>query len=254
MIFCFIISSRPPWVRVRVAKAGNASGTHKTCSEPSLTSSKLDDISYIMEIAGASDIERRVADRLKELRAERALTLDELAKRSGVSRSMISLIERAESSPTASILDKLAASLGVTLASLFAEEERPDAAPVTRRADQREWRDPETGYIRRNLSPPAFPSAIELVEVVLPPGSRVAYDSGSRVFAVDQQVWVLKGSIEVTVGDKLYSLAAGDCLAMQLDQPIVFHNPGRQASRHLVALTASVGPSQPDGTKRRNLK
>ena len=218
-----------------------------------LTSIKLDIISYMME-ADISDIERRLAARLKELRTEGALTLDELAKRSGVSRSMISLIERAESSPTASILDKLAASLGVTLASLFAEEERPDAAPVARRADQREWRDPETGYIRRNLSPRAFPSALELVEVVLPPGSRVAYDSGSRVSPVDQQVWVLKGSIEVTVSDRLYSLAAGDCLAMQLDQPIVFHNPGRLASRHLVALTANVGPSQSGETKRRNLK
>src|SRR6266852_1531790 len=104
--------------------------------------------------SAAFDIERRVAARLKDLRAQRGLTLDEVAKQSGVSRSMISLIERAESSPTASVLDKLAASLGVTLASLFAEEERADAAPVTRRADQPAWRDPETGYIRRNLSPP----------------------------------------------------------------------------------------------------
>src|ERR1700749_3323378 len=96
------------------------------------------------------DVERRVADRLKALRAERGLTLDELAKRSGVSRSMISLIERAESSPTASVLDRLSAALGVTLASMFAPQPHSDAAPVARRKEQPEWRDPETGYLRRN--------------------------------------------------------------------------------------------------------
>ena len=74
-----------------------------------LTSSKLDANSWIMDHV-ASEIERRIASRLKALRAKRALTLDELARRSGVSRSMISLVERAESSATASVLDKLAAS------------------------------------------------------------------------------------------------------------------------------------------------
>lgn len=192
-----------------------------------------------MELA-TSDLEARIATRLKHLRAERGLTLDELAKRSGVSRSMISLVERAESSPTANVLDKLSASLGVTLASLFAPEERGDAPPFARRADQPEWRDPETGYLRRNLSPPGFPSSIELVEVVLPPGARVAYDSGFRVPYVDQQVWVLEGAIEVSVGENLHRLAAGDCLAMRLDRPITFRNRGRKPTRHLVALTMNA--------------
>jgi transcriptional regulator with XRE-family HTH domain len=95
-----------------------------------------------------AEIEGWIASRLKELRARQELTLDELSRRSGVSRSMISLIERAESSPTASVLDKLSASLGVTLASLFAPQPHSDAAPVARRKEQPEWRDPETGYMR----------------------------------------------------------------------------------------------------------
>jgi transcriptional regulator with XRE-family HTH domain len=184
-----------------------------------------------------SEIEGRIASRLKALRTRQELTLDELARRSGVSRSMISLIERAESSPTASVLDKLSASLGVTLASLFAAEERGDAEPVARRKDQVEWRDPATGYVRRNLSPPGFASPIELVEVLLPSGTRVAYDSGLREPHVDQQVFVLQGAIEVTVGETLHRLGAGDCLAMHLDRPVAFHNRGRKPSHHLVALT-----------------
>jgi transcriptional regulator with XRE-family HTH domain len=187
----------------------------------------------------APDLEHRVAARLRQLRADHGLTLDELAKQSGVSRSTISLIERAESSPTASVLDKLAASLGVTLAALFAEQERPDAIPLARRADQHEWRDPATAYLRRNLSPPAFPSPLELVEVTLPPGAHVAYDTASRLSIVDQQVWLLAGDIEVTVGDRLHRLAAGDCLAMRVDRPISFHNPATEAARYLVALTTA---------------
>jgi transcriptional regulator with XRE-family HTH domain len=204
--------------------------------------------------SAVSIIERRVAARLRDLRAQRGLTLDELAEQSGVSRSMLSLIERAESSPTARVLDKLAVSLGVTLASLFAEEDRADAAPVARRADQPAWCDPETGYVRRNLSPPAFPSPIELVEVVLPPGTRVVYESGFRVPPVAQQVWVLEGALEVTVGKQVYLLSVGDCLAMQVDRPTAFRNHRRKAVRYLVALTTNAGSSKPGGIKRRNGK
>ena len=193
----------------------------------------------------ADNLEHRVAARLRQLRADQGLTLDELAKQSGVSRSMISLVERAESSPTASVLDKLAASLGVTLAALFAEQERPDAVPLARRADQPEWRDPATAYVRRNLSPPGYPSPIELVEVILPPGARVAYDTASRLSIVEQQVWLLEGDIEMTVGDRVHRLAAGDCLAMRVDRPISFHNPAAEAARYLVALTTATRSSSP---------
>ena len=159
---------------------------------------------------------------------------------------MISLVERGESSPTAAVLDRLAAGLGVTLASLFAEEERADALPVARRADQPTWHDPQSGYLRRNLSPSGFPSPIELVEVELPAGARVAYDHplGGRAAGVDQQVVVLDGRIELTVGDDTHTLEAGDCLAMRLDAPTAFRNPTQVPARYLVALAVEPGPSR----------
>ncbi len=196
-----------------------------------------------------TDIDARLSARLKDLRQERGLTLDALAQRAGVSRSMISLIERGESSPTASVLDRLAAGLGVTLASLFAERGRAEASPICRRADQAQWRDPGTGYVRRNLSPPGYPSPLELVEVVFPPGARVAYDGGPRAAAVQQQVYVLEGAITLTVGPDTHTLATGDCLAMRLDQPVSFHNPGDQPARYLVAL-ATEGAWAGANTKR----
>ncbi|WP_230533012.1 helix-turn-helix domain-containing protein [Microvirga roseola] len=182
------------------------------------------------------DINAHLAERLRFLRGDRGLTLDGLAERTGVSRSMISLIERGESSPTAAVLDKLAAGLGVTLASLFAERESPAASPHARRADQRIWRDPDTGYLRRNLSAPGFPSPIELVEVILPAGARVAYDTGPRLLDVGQQVWMIEGEIELGVGDDIYRLATGDCLSMRIDLPVLFHNPAEKPARYLVAL------------------
>ena len=105
------------------------------------------------------------------------LALEALAERSGVSRSMISLIERGESSPTAVVLEKLATGLGVPLASLFDAPAAP-ADPVSRRKDQVEWRDPASGYVRRNVSPAGFPTPSQIVEVVFPAGARVAYETG----------------------------------------------------------------------------
>jgi transcriptional regulator with XRE-family HTH domain len=202
-------------------------------------SGKMEGHSIMMEAAGA-DLDARLAARLRELRTERGLTLDGLAARSGVSRSMISLVERGESSPTASLLDRLAAGLGVTLAALFAEGGRTGASPLARRADQPVWRDPATGYVRRNLSPPGFHSPIELVEVVLPPGARVAYDGGPRAAVVHQQVHMLEGRLRLTLGEEGHELAAGDCLAMRVDRPTGFHNPADRPARYLLALVTEV--------------
>jgi transcriptional regulator with XRE-family HTH domain len=202
----------------------------------------LDCDSSIMESA-ALDAQSRLAARLRGLRMERGLTLEALAERAGVSRSMISLVERGASSPTAAMLDRLAAGLGVTVASLFADPPRPEASPLARREDQPTWRDPATGYLRRNLSPPSFPSPIELVEVVMPSGARVAYDGMSRAVGVSQQIWLLKGRLELTIGDTLHRLESGDCLAMRLDRPIVFHNRSANEARYLVALTTDPAPA-----------
>jgi transcriptional regulator with XRE-family HTH domain len=200
-----------------------------------------------------SDIHARLAARLRGLRAERGLTLDALAERAGVSRSMISLVERGESSPTAAVLGRLAAGLGVTIASLFADEARADASPLARRADQVAWRDPETGYVRRNLSPPGFPSPVELVEVVLPPGARVAYDSAGApgAIGISQQLWVLEGELELSAGEAAHHLDVGDCLAMRVGGPTVFRNPTDHATRYVVALAADPAPGARGGAGHR---
>jgi len=187
-----------------------------------------------------------LAARLKSARYERGLTLDQLAEASGVSRAALSKIERGEASPTAALLARLAAGLGTSVASLFApsgEERAPaNASPLAHAADQPAWTDPQSGYERRNVSPPAAriaaaKGAAEIVDVRFPPGARVVFDNALGWHGVAQQVWVLEGAIAMTVGEETTRLGPGDCLFMRLDRPIVFHNPGEASARYAVVLS-----------------
>lgn len=186
------------------------------------------------------DINARIAGRVAALRTARGLSLDALAAKCDVSRSMLSLVERGETSPTAVILEKIAAGVGVPLATLF-DDPAAAASPVSRREDRTRWRDPASGYVRRNISPATFPSPIQIVEVVLPAGARVAYETAAREVTVHQQIWVQQGRIELTLGRTVYQLGEDDCLAMELNEPTAFRNPTRRSARYLVVLvTASA--------------
>jgi len=199
----------------------------------------LDDMSTITERAPASSLAARIAGRIRQLRGARGMSLEALAACSGVSRSMISLIERGEASPTAVVLERLAAGLGVPLASLF-DDPQPSVEPVARAANQPSWQDPLSGYVRRNVSPAGHPSPIQIVEVTFPPGARVAYETGPREVRVRQQVWLLEGELEVRVGDRQFVLGAGDCLALELDRPVSFHNPGPVPAHYAVVLVSDL--------------
>jgi transcriptional regulator with XRE-family HTH domain len=184
-----------------------------------------------------ADINTGIAARVRGLRSELDLTLEELAERSGVSRSMLSLVERAESSPTAVVLHRIATGLGVPLASLFDEPGAPPD-PLSRSATRTTWRDPETGYTRRNVSPPGFPSGFRIVDVTLPAGARIAYEFSERDAGIPQQIWVREGSIEVSVGKLTHRLAADDCLAMRLDAPVALRNRTRKPARYTVVIAS----------------
>jgi transcriptional regulator with XRE-family HTH domain len=184
----------------------------------------------------AGPINERIAQRVRDLRAAKGWSLEAMASASGISRSMISVIERGESSPTAVMLEKLAAGLGVPLASLF-DEPTVAPEPVSRAKDRAQWKDPHSGYVRRNVSPSGVGSPIQIVEVNFPPKARVAYESGAREPLTHQQVWVLDGAIEITWGRERFVLETGDCVAMTLDRPVAFHNPHRKTARYAVVLT-----------------
>ena len=186
-----------------------------------------------------AELGERIAARVRQLRARMGLSLDALAAASGVSRSMISLVERAETSPTAVVLEKLAIGLSVTLASLFelpAGQSEVDNPPVSRRKDQAEWQDPASGYRRRNVAPAGNPSPVQIVDVHFPAGARVTFDTGLLSVRAAQHLWILDVEMQVTIGTDDYRLREGDCLWMSLDIPRVFHNPTKNAARYAVVL------------------
>ena len=189
-----------------------------------------------MSLAEA-DLNGLLGTRIRALRAERGLTLDGLATLAGISRAMLSRVERGESSPTAQLLVKLCGGLGLTMSSLFPTAEST-GTPLSRRADQPTWRDPAplSRYVRRTVSPPGTGSSVEIVEVEFPPGGSVCLDS-RRYGGTDQHVWVLKGTLELSLGEQTFRLEGGDCLMMRFDKPIGFRNPTERVVRYAVVIS-----------------
>ncbi|KQS81630.1 DNA-binding protein [Rhizobium sp. Leaf384] len=182
---------------------------------------------------GPSDL--AIAGRLRALRRAHATTLDTLAERSGVSRAMISRIERGEANPTAQLLANLCHALGTTLSRFFSEDV-PEPTPLRRAQEQHVWRDPQTGYVRRAVSPDAMGSPVDLVDVTFPPGGRVVFEPQAFDSGTTQYLWMLDGRMMMTAGDATYDLQTGDCLFMRLSEMIVFWNPHEQSARYAVIL------------------
>jgi transcriptional regulator with XRE-family HTH domain len=180
------------------------------------------------------EVERRIAQRLAQLRAERGWSLDALAERTGISRATLSRLERSELSPTAAMLGKLCTVYRWTLSRLMAEAETrpPNLVPV---GEQPEWKDPESRYRRRVVSPPAPGLRGELVEVHMPAGATVSFDA-SPIPGLEHHLWMLEGSLTLEVEGSLFHLHAGDCLRYVLTGPSRFQGAGKREARYVVAM------------------
>ncbi|MGX7707601.1 helix-turn-helix domain-containing protein [Methylobacterium sp. Gmos1] len=183
-----------------------------------------------------------LARRLRLEREARGWSLGELAARSGVSKAMISKVERAEASPTAALLGRLSGAFGLTLSTLLARAEG-ETGQLARAAAQPVWIDPATGYRRRQVSPQVSPQIsplvaehpLDLTEVELPAGAEVAYPAASYAF-LRQMIWMLDGTLTFREGDATHVLEAGDCLALGAAVDCAFVNRSGQPCRYLVAV------------------
>jgi transcriptional regulator with XRE-family HTH domain len=184
--------------------------------------------------AASQDIERRIAHRLARLRADRGWSLEALAERTGISRATLSRLERFELSPTAAMLGRLCTVYGWTLSRLMAEAEtRPPN--LVRAAEQPSWKDPESGYRRRAVSPPAPGLRGELVEVRMPAGASVSFDA-SPIAGLEHHLWMLEGSLALEVEGSLFRMRAGDCLRYVLAGRTHFRATGKRPARYVVAM------------------
>jgi len=182
------------------------------------------------------DDEAHLARRIATERQSRSWSLADLAERSGVSRSMLSKVERGEASPTATVLLKIAGAFGLTLAELLDPAEERASRFLSRR-DQPTWVDSASGYRRRQVYlSPAMP--MELVEVELPAGAAVGAPASSYAL-IRQVLWVLDGAVTIVEGEARTELERGDRLEFGPPADVVFRNETAAPCRYLVALVRS---------------
>ncbi|WP_063780735.1 helix-turn-helix domain-containing protein [Nonomuraea sp. SBT364] len=189
--------------------------------------------------------------RVRAERRARGLSIDRLAELSGISRSMVSEVERGAKTPSVLVLDRLATALGTSIARLLDEPVR-EVPTVLRHAGQRVVRDP-SGWERRVLSPVLPNVEFEFMRTTIgpgvdagefaahAPGSReyVAVESGSLRLTIDDRPHVLHaGDSAYYPGDRRHAFAndaATDCvyyLAMELGGPTGTHHDQRTETHH----------------------
>jgi transcriptional regulator with XRE-family HTH domain len=185
-----------------------------------------------METDVLDDSGLRLAQRLRQLRLERHWSLDDLVARSGISRATLSRMENNEVSPTASVLGRLCVVYGLTMSRLLAQVEA-NADAVVARKDQPVWSDPDTGFRRRQISPPAPEFECELLECELAAGARIAYDAPART-GLEHHLYLRSGALEVILDGRSHALSPGDCLRYRLYGASEFRTAKRSAQYLLV--------------------
>ena len=184
------------------------------------------------------EVTARIAGQLRREREARHWTLADLAARSSVSKAMISKIERQEASPSAVVLVRLAGAFDLTLAGLLLRAEGDRSRDrVSRAAEHPIWRDPDTGYVRRQVMiAPDHP--IEIVEVDLPAGRHVVLPASSYA-RIRQAVWVRTGELVVSEGGERHVLGPGDCLGFGPPSEVTLANETDAPCTYVVILARS---------------
>ena len=166
----------------------------------------------------------QLGERVRALRRERGWTLELLAERSGVSRAMISKLERGEKNPTLVVAARVAEGLGVSLSQLAGIQGRKEIVVVPRER-RMVMRDPETGFERQLLSPSFGGCGLEFIRNVVPEGSTSGEFPPHRR-GVEEYVVVEKGRLRAILGGEEHVLEEGDAAYFEADVAHRFDNAG----------------------------
>lgn len=177
---------------------------------------------------GAAELGRRVAEKLREARRVRGLSLEDLARASGVSRAALSQIETHKSNPTLALLWKIAVGLGIPFAELIGESK--SGAAVLRRADAPVLRSPDGKLESRPLAPAGSSPLVEVYELCL--AARATHASEPHAPGTRELVVVLTGALRLHLGAEVHELAVGDSVSFAADAPHRYENPGPSEARY----------------------
>lgn len=181
----------------------------------------------------SDDLDSRLGESIRAERESRGWSLSQLAERAGVSRAMIHKVEHGGSSPTANLLGKLSGAFGLSMSQLLARAEA-GGGRLYRREEQPLWRDPETGYLRRQVSY-GTDLPLDVVEVTLPAGQSVPMPAAAYAF-MRQMLWVLDGALVFEEGGQRHALEAGDCLHLGPPADCVFRNQSAAPVTYVVLV------------------
>lgn len=186
----------------------------------------------------SDNMNQRISARIRLERESRGWSLSELAERAGVSRAMIHKIERGDSSPTATLLARLSGAFGISMSTLIARAEMQEGK-LLRFESQPVWRDPQTHYLRRHVSP-RTDLPIDLVQVELPGNSDVPMPASSYALA-RQLIWLQSGELVFQEGDNRHEMRAGDCLELGPPNDCRFINESGEPCVYLVVRLNQSG-------------
>ena len=180
-------------------------------------------------------INEHLGRRVKKLRTDRGWSLDNLAHASGVSRSMLSEIEREKANPTLAVTYRIASAFAMTIAELIESSEKQAAIQVVRANDRAQvYRSDKNSQIR-TLSPLNLEKDVEFYEVELQPGGALrsaAHFEGTREF-----VTVVKGLVSIESSGDADTLHHGDSATYRADVPHAIVNVGKgEAQVFLVVI------------------
>jgi transcriptional regulator with XRE-family HTH domain len=178
--------------------------------------------------AGAAELGRRVADNLRERRRVSHLSLDDLAKLSGVSRAALSQIETCKTNPSLSVLWKVAVGLKIPINELIGESR--ESVSLLRRNEAQVLKSVDGKMESRPLARSGAGPGVEVYELRL--SSHGDHVSEPHAPGTRELITVLQGNLKMSVGEETYLLAVGDSLVFPADQRHVYENPGGSEARY----------------------
>ncbi|HTU63487.1 MAG TPA: XRE family transcriptional regulator [Polyangiales bacterium] len=200
--------------------AARASATRPTVRKRGASMSSGDAV-------GAADLARRVGQRVRDERTARDMSLDDLSRASGVSRAALSQIETRKSSPSISVMWKIAVGLGIPFTELLGGD--TEVGQVLRRADAQVLRSPDGRMESRPIAPAGTTPWVEIFELRL--SARTTQRSEPHAPGTREILVVLSGSLRIDIAGTVYDLEAGDSVAFRADQQHAYVNNGASEAR-----------------------
>jgi len=189
---------------------------------------KMDQMEFPKGVIGAH---------IRKIRKDKGMTVDEVAKRTGVSQSMVSQIENGLTNPSLDTLWKISHCLGVPVFSFFKELSGLDVK-ITKRDDQRLMKMLHPNVIYRILSP-ALENGLEVFELIVQPGEARHFPQLEH--QGEEFGYLIQGRLEVIIEDRVHALETGDSIYFNSGQRHKFNNPGTEQAIGLWVMISKNG-------------